>query len=148
MSSLSEALDLVAADGRRPVTEAERTQILGFWGEAFRGVHTDDVRKAVLTWLSEHPRGRPTVGELHAVVKRFRPAEEKKKAESAAQKHHELSWAVSILEAPSRYQTADYQHTLETAEHYVRQYGYSDWQDAKAWLVPGWAPATVTEVYL
>jgi len=141
-------LDLVSADGRRPVTEAERASILRFWGEVFAQTPTEDLRRAVVTWLQEHPRGRPNVGELQAILKRLTPESQKREEWSKGEQRAELVWAVSILEAPHRFQGPDYRHTLETAEHYLRKWRFSSWQEAKKFLIPGWSPTTVTEVYL
>lgn len=142
-----ECLDLVLADRSKPWSEAERAQRLRLWSEAFKDVPTEALRSACLAWMREHTKGFPTVGELTELVRRSSPppAAQQQNERLDVQKRFELKWVVAIMEGQDRYRT---ESALESVDHYLRRYGYSTWRDAKAWLVPGWAPSSVTEVYL
>lgn len=151
MGSLAEALEVLVTDGRRPANQVSLEQVQGYWSRAFCKVPSEVLHKAVEKWLEVNKRGWPRVAELLELIEVAAPSKPKEEILSArheAQKRHEIRWTISILEDPGRYEGEDYKHTLETAEYYLRRYGYSSWQDAKAWLEPGWAPAQVTEVYL
>lgn len=147
--SVDRAFALILSDDRRKLPEQEEASAKALWRRVFRTTSDDDLYQATLTWLTENKVGRPNVGKIQEILKR---AEKKLPTTTASPQRfayddRELRWAVSIMQDPFRF-SGPYKHTLEMAEHVLRSRGYSDWRDAKAYLEPGWSPATVSEVYL
>jgi len=144
--SISKALRLIVEDDRRkPDDEAAVTN---HWRKEFARVHGEQLLEAVATWLRENTRGRPNVGKIWEILNRSTTTKTKGEEARDAYRRMELAWAVSILEAPAAFQAPHYRHTLAYAEKCLSYAGYTDWQVAKSFLEPGWAPSTVTEVLI
>lgn len=139
-------LDLIQADGRRAYSQDERRQVVSLWHKEFKYETPSVLEGAVMSFLREKQRGRPSLAEIWAILKRThrKPAWEEKRDEM---KRGEVLWAAAILESPERYQGL-YQHTLQYAERVLRHWGYATWQDAMADQNPGWTPPSREEAIL
>jgi hypothetical protein len=139
-------LDLIQADGRRAYGSEERGQVVSLWFKEFKFEKPGRLEAAVMTFLREKPRGRPTLAELWAVLRRGhkKPSWEAKREEMKTQ---EVLWAASILESPEKFET-NYRQTIQYAERVLRHWGYATWQDAMADQKPGWTPPSREEVIL
>lgn len=149
--SVDKAFAAILADDRRKLPPEEEAAAKASWRRAFAKVSDVDLLGAVHAWLLENPKGRPNLGKIQELLrpKRTSDPSQKKSDDDDA----DLQWAVAILEKLSRggewserIREAPYQHTLTDAERVLRRRGFVAWQDAKRFLVPGWAPSTVTEV--
>lgn len=144
------AFALVEADGRRKLSPEEESSGKALWRRLFRDVSTTALVSAAERWVQEYKRGRPSVAEIRAILDRAKATPTRAEilnSRQEEQKRLELTWAISILEYPSRWEGM-YQHSLVYAEKCLRHWGLAHWHDAKAYLEPGWAPVQVTEVYL
>ena len=139
-------LGVIQADGRRAYAGEERAQVISLWFKEFKHEQPAALEGAVMAFLREKQRGRPSLAELWAILRRGhkKPAWEDRRAET---KRTEALWAASILESPERFQGL-YQHTLQYAERVLRHWGYATWQDAMAENDPGWTPPSREEYIL
>lgn len=133
-SGLERTLRLVEADGRRALSPAEHASMLSLWSREFSSVHADTLEQAVLTFLREKPRGRPSIGEIHAILERKNPKEKP----SNTDERTEITWACGILDHWSRYKS--YPSTIQYAERVIHSHGFSHWHDAMTYLIPTWRP--------
>ena len=141
---MERCLDLVEADGRRCLTAEERESTRNFWMREFSTLSPQPLEEAVLTFLREKPRGRPSIGELWAILRRG----QQQVTKSDAARTTELRWASEILESPESFRTPLYEHTIRSAERILKRWGVASWQDAMAETHPGWTPPTTREAYL
>ena len=156
LDGIDRAFLMVLADGRRKLEPDEELAAKTLWRRVFRLTPERSLLLAVQTWLTEHARGRPNVGEVLAALKALVPAGTQdvcSSSEVGAEKRAELRWAASILEAYERnlawrelIAKPDYRHTLEGAQDVLRRRGFSSWQDARTHLEPGWVPPVTTEI--
>lgn len=148
--AVDQAFALILADDRRKLDQEAEAAAKRLWRSVFQDTAAEDLKAAVLSWLKEHRRGRPNVGEVEELLKRRRhppTVEEKRKAEYEVRKRDELAWAVTILENQTNW-VGDYRHTREYAELCLKAHGFTSWQDAKVYLEPGWGPPMTKEAYL
>lgn len=153
--AVERAFALIVSDDRRKLSPEDDEVAKRFWRQSFRQVTEKDLLQAVTQWLEENPRGRPNVGKIREILKRNLPSLQREEAQADDADRKALRWAVSVLEAlhrggewASRMNHPHYKHTVEYAEKELRYQRFQHWHDAKAHLEPGWAPSTVTEVYL
>lgn len=151
---MDKAFSLILADGRRKPTEEERAAAAALWRRVFRSTPEKVLLDAVEAWLREHPRGRPNIGEVETMIRRQQPVQQQP-IRGEIRDLMALRWAVTTLETlqyggewASRMNHPNYQHTVDYAQRELGHHGFSHWHDAKAHLEPGWAPSTVTEVYI
>lgn len=152
--SVDRAFALILADDRRKLSPDDDASAKRFWRQTFRQVRGDDLVRAVTTWLEENPRGRPNVGKIKELLRKDSPGTTQERAADDDDRM-ELRWAVGVLEAmqrggewASRMDHPHYHHTRQYADLVLKYHRYAHWHDAKAFLEPGWAPVTVTDVYL
>lgn len=141
---MERCLDLVEADGRRCLTVEERESTARFWMREFSAETPKALEGAVLTFLREKPRGRPSIGEIWAILRRG----QKPHSPGEGARALELRWASEILESPERFRNPNYEHTIHSAERVLRRWGVASWQDAMAETHPGWTPPMTREAYL
>lgn len=137
-------LGVIQADGRRALTQEETVSTTRFWLREFADQTPAVLEQAVLTFLREKPRGRPSIGELWAILRRsLRPV-----TKTDAARVQELRWAAEVMEDPGRYASANYSHTVLYAERILKHWGVTHWHDAMAETHPNWTPPTTREAYL
>lgn len=149
--SVDRAFAAILADDRRKLPPDEEAVAKASWRRAFAKVSDVDLMGAVHAWLKDNPKGRPNLGKIQELLRPKRnsdPSQKKSDDDDA-----DLQWAVAVLERVARggewaerVRQQPYEHTLTDAERVLRRRGFVAWQDAKRFLVPGWAPSTVTEV--
>jgi hypothetical protein len=156
-TKVTRAFRMILADGRRALDEDQERAAQTLWRKVFLSTPERLLLQAVETWLVEHPRGRPGVGEIMAVIRSLAPAASEVKRSSSSiddeRSRSEPRWAVNILAAfendrdfRERLSLPNYKHTLESAHYALKKRGFSTWQEARSHLEPGWAPTVATEI--
>lgn len=139
---------LLLADGRRSPSDAAAAE--GFWMSEFSHLRDGELLKALREWMRQKPRGRPSVGELWAIIRPegHQTQQDARRDDREVDKRLELSWAISVLSESYRYEKPEYRHTLDYAGRSLEAHGFTTWQEAKSYLCPGWTPSSVNEAYI
>lgn len=132
--AVDRAFSLILSDDRRRLTAEEETEAKRHWRHVFRAVKDTDLLKAVSTWLSDNPKGRPNVGKIRELL----PKQSTSQLGNQRVSEEWFEWALRVLEAKEtslewggRISEPPYRHTLDAAEQELRRRGFSSWREAK-----------------
>ena len=147
--SIDRLFDLITSDDRRRLEPREELAAKALWRRVFKSTPEKHLEAACQTWLEENPRGRPNVGKIKKIVEEMFPSHGPTKHDDDS----DLRWAVAILEAlagPSDWarhlRRPEYQHTVDAAQGVLREHAFDRWEDAKAFLEPGWSKTTTETI--